>query len=1029
MLDFQFYADHEDLSFSEIYLNSFDLSNNNPSHGTHVAGTIAATFDNKHGIAGIARCANLYGASFSGLLDNTHTDSNGITVHAYEAGLAYLIAIKNCKVVNISLGGSVGDKVSVECIQPVTHIEKMLQTLLDEGYDFLIVKAAGNNRIEYSQYDMFSLFQNPNILNRIVTIGAAELGDCGDGNPYHIWNKSNYGTEVDIIAPGSNIYSTVCNGNSKGVFFSFGPMLSSAYDFMSGTSMAAPHVTGTAAAIWSVYPTLTGPEMKKILCSTAQGSYGYAEEISSRYPMLDAYAAIQEAARYSQAITGDADEPELQQEVQQDLYAYQAYLSHLEQERDAINAYYWQKGYYGSGTLTDAQLSRPVVFCDCYGDSSPEMIYIKRTDDADYWAHIEIVTYESGQVRVLYSGIWDTQVAGGQGYYFYQINGEKALYLYDSTGDDWWKNTYYYAEENADGSLSFTAFLQRDQTMDYSAATFIRNVDYIRNGESISEDEFAREEANIQVNTACILIYNAGAGEFAKSYTASHGCPAMTCDEAIAYLRGMAAIGEISTTSGSSAQAIEAAKQYSVNKIRSQGYDESFVEDYFSYQLCSTIHEGNNIYFVTYNVYRTDADSIIVLPGGEVISTLSDEARQYLDSFSFDINKLSDSEQYRLFTNDPTYQYGGWAYELEEQSNPGNISNSWSSAYQGFVLNRTFLNSGDSMRGYGDLENGVAVITFALHDMNGDNVPELIIFNGFNGRDLQANYVFTYTGSEIAYCGTTLASAYAVDGYPGLFSSSTSSGWYLDEQYAGQYAEVTYLDYHALYGDTVTKESVSVTGLPISEGGRVVISRTANNNALYEASQSSHYNLTTMTWQELNSNGWDSFVATYGGSGSSSQQEYLTSASDLTQASIENLCAQVNAVISNNVANSWGRTENLESSSYVGCYVLSNPNAVNEAKNYVIVVFKNDVLISIPNEGVSKQLSYYYTLKYSNVSMDANGNCLLGSYLEPDNKVLAGIPGHNYYYNGYDNLEVLYNYLIQPKLSDYDVTAVGSLRT
>ena len=208
---------------------------------------------------------------------------------------------------------------------------------------------------------------------------------------------------------------------------------------------------------------------------------------------------------------------------------------------------------------------------------------------------------------------------------------------------------------------------------------------------------------------------------------------------------------------------------------------------------------------------------------------------------------------------------GNQDYRLANKSSDKEPSSyDWSTAYRDFVLNKKFLNYGDSTLGYGELENGAALITFALHDMNSDTVPELIIFNGFNGRDLQANYVFTYTGTEVVFCGKTLASAYAVDGYPGLFSSVTSSGFYLEEQYTGQFAEVTYLDYHALYGNVVTKESVSVTGLPISSSGRLVISRTANDT-LYEAGQRPPQSLPGITWQELNSKGWDAFIRQYSG--------------------------------------------------------------------------------------------------------------------------------------------------------------------
>ena len=493
VLDNQFYADHEDLDFKETFLNSYVFFEEKSHHGTHVSGIIAATFNNNLGIAGIARYANLYGASYIGIGYNpSEYDFDGTTcctICSIESGLTYLIAAKQCKVINLSIVWG-ADNLKESDYDQAGHMERQLRKLIDKGFDFLIVKASGNDRKDYESGNLFAAITDPLVLSRMIIVGAAELGDCGDGNPYHVWRKSNFGSAVDLIAPGADIYSTV---PPTGLFGRL-------YDNHSGTSMAAPHVTGTAAAIWSAFPELTAVQIKQVLCSTAQGSYGYAEEISDRYPMLDAYAAIQKAAEIAQA------------------------------------------------------------------DSS-----------------------------------------------------------------------------------------------------------------------------------------------------------------------------------------------------------------------------------------------------------------------------------------------------VTEQTTPD-----WSAAYQNYVLNRKFLNYGDSTLGYGDLESGPALITFALHDMNGDAVPELIIFNGFNGRDLQANYVFTYTGTEVAYCGKTLAAAYAVDDYPGLFSSMTSTGSYLEEQYTGQYAEITYLDYHSLYGTTVTKESVSVTGLPISSSGRIIISRTAND-AVYEAGQRAPHYLATVTWQELNTEGWDSFVRRYSG--------------------------------------------------------------------------------------------------------------------------------------------------------------------
>ena len=92
--DNMFY-DHEDLSFQDILCNMHgkDL---NDSHGTHVSGTIGATFDER-GVCGVFPKANLYGASFA-RVEKTYNSLMGMKI-----AFTYLIAQAKCKVINLSL--------------------------------------------------------------------------------------------------------------------------------------------------------------------------------------------------------------------------------------------------------------------------------------------------------------------------------------------------------------------------------------------------------------------------------------------------------------------------------------------------------------------------------------------------------------------------------------------------------------------------------------------------------------------------------------------------------------------------------------------------------------------------------------------------------------------------------------------------------------------------------------------------------------------------------------------------------------
>lgn len=276
VLDNQFYTEHEDLkpNFKEVFLNNFHNPNepdNEYRHGTHTSGTIAAVYDNGKGVTGVLPKVALYGASMEGLAGRDMKENEfGVTIAEYTAGMSYLIAVKECRVINLSYGGGYG---ADDAKEEAGQLSSSLKDFLQRGFDFVIAKSAGNSRCDYETYDIFSYITDQDVLDRIITVGAAKLGN--DGNIY-IAEYSNYGEGVDLIAPGSDIYSTVSRDSSPFSCFSWSwDWFSSSYSSMSGTSMAAPHVAGTAAAIWTLNPDLTGAQIKSILCETAHGKYEY----------------------------------------------------------------------------------------------------------------------------------------------------------------------------------------------------------------------------------------------------------------------------------------------------------------------------------------------------------------------------------------------------------------------------------------------------------------------------------------------------------------------------------------------------------------------------------------------------------------------------------------------------------------------------------------------------------------------------------------------------------------------------------
>ncbi|MBQ5995559.1 MAG: leucine-rich repeat protein [Clostridia bacterium] len=187
----------------------------------------------------------------------------------------------------------------------------------------------------------------------------------------------------------------------------------------------------------------------------------------------------------------------------------------------------------------------------------------------------------------------------------------------------------------------------------------------------------------------------------------------------------------------------------------------------------------------------------------------------------------------------------------------GMFFNNWKDAYKSFILSKKFLNYGDAQLGYGDLQD----ISFALLDFNADSIPELVIYNGFNGRNLASNYIFTYDRRVVCYCGTTMASAYTVKNYPGMFASVWLSGSYLDGENYKKYDEMTYLDYYSLSSGKVKKTQVLVTAKPKGSSSQTTVFKTADS-ALYSASQRQQVYYTAMHYKDISAS-WSSFVNTF----------------------------------------------------------------------------------------------------------------------------------------------------------------------
>ena len=264
--------------------NAYDLldtnyGNGNPqsrsedeSHGTHVAGIIAAERNNGKGANGVAN--NVEIMSVRAVPNGDEYDKD------IALGIRYAVD-NGAKIINASFGKSYSPN--------ATWVYDALKYAADK--DVLFVHAAGNDGHDLddpsnANYPNDQVNNGPEFTGNVITVGALNPDYGSD----LLASYSNYGkTNVDIFAPGTDIYSTYPNNT---------------YEFSPGTSMAAPAVAGVAALIRSQYPKLNASQVKHILIQSGlaprtqvilggdTSKTGTLDEISASGRMVNAYNAL-----------------------------------------------------------------------------------------------------------------------------------------------------------------------------------------------------------------------------------------------------------------------------------------------------------------------------------------------------------------------------------------------------------------------------------------------------------------------------------------------------------------------------------------------------------------------------------------------------------------------------------------------------------------------------------------------------------------------------------------------------------------
>ena len=184
-----------------VDVNRFDDPFDDNGHGTHVAGILAAEL-NGTGVVGVAPSASLYAVKVLG------SDGNG-RLSDVIAGIEWAVA-NDMDIVNMSFKTEDSPALAEACVQAY-----------ESGV--LLVAAAGNTGWWGGYVDY------PARYSSVIAVAATTAEDA-------LYSNSAKGSDVDIVAPGAGVYSSMNNGN---------------YGTLSGTSQAAPHVAGVAALILS----------------------------------------------------------------------------------------------------------------------------------------------------------------------------------------------------------------------------------------------------------------------------------------------------------------------------------------------------------------------------------------------------------------------------------------------------------------------------------------------------------------------------------------------------------------------------------------------------------------------------------------------------------------------------------------------------------------------------------------------------------------------------------------------------------
>ncbi|MGD2147809.1 MAG: S8 family peptidase [Anaerolineae bacterium] len=218
-------------------------------HGTHVAGIAAATADNGTGVAGV-------GFNSGVMAIKAGNGATGSVRYSAIAQSLYYAADNGADVINLSVGGYTS----------VSYLRDAVNYAWSKGC--VLVGAVGNDNTDSRFY--------PAAYDNVIGVSGTTQSDAKAS-----W--SNYGSQVSVAAPGYGIYSTYWMGTST-------------YGYLSGTSMAAPHVAGLAALLFAQDGSRTNADVRSLVEETADDLGDAGRDQVFGHGRVNAFRALGQAA-------------------------------------------------------------------------------------------------------------------------------------------------------------------------------------------------------------------------------------------------------------------------------------------------------------------------------------------------------------------------------------------------------------------------------------------------------------------------------------------------------------------------------------------------------------------------------------------------------------------------------------------------------------------------------------------------------------------------------------------------------------